>query len=98
MFRGLTCFIVGWHQTTNINDLLDSIDRSTLGKLIRNGEQVKIPVLAIIGSKEVQNNTVSLRSRRSGDLGEMLIDNLIDCCSRANINKSLDITTEQSHK
>ena len=80
--------------------VLSTLDSSgeRLGKLIRNGEQVKIPVLAIIGSKEVQNNTVSLRSRRSGDLGEMSIDNLIDCCSRANINKSLDITTEQSHK
>lgn len=80
--------------------VLSTLDSSgeRLGKLIRNGEQAKIPVLAIIGSKEVQNNTVSLRSRRSGDLGEMSIDKLIDCCSRANLNKSLDIATEQPHK
>jgi threonyl-tRNA synthetase len=91
-------------ETVQINLLesgvLSTLDSSgeRLGKLIRNGEQAKIPVLAIIGSKEVQNNTVSLRSRRSGDLGEMSIDKLIDCCSRANLNKSLDIATEQPHK
>ena len=62
-----------------------------LGKLIRNGEKSKIPVLAVIGAKESENNTVSLRSRRSGDIGEVSIDKLISYCKEANQNKQDDI-------
>ncbi|MEI7951726.1 MAG: threonine--tRNA ligase [Synechococcaceae cyanobacterium ELA182] len=42
-----------------------------LGKLIRNGEQMKIPLLGVIGAKEAETGTVSLRSRRDGDLGAL---------------------------
>jgi len=47
------------------------IDRSgdRLGKLIRTGEQQKIPVLAVIGAQEAAEDAISLRSRRQGDLG-----------------------------
>ncbi|KZR85974.1 Threonine--tRNA ligase [Synechococcus sp. MIT S9509] len=61
-----------------------------LGKLIRNGEKSKIPVLAVIGAKEAENNTVSLRSRKNGDLGEISVNELIDYCNNANNNKSED--------
>ena len=59
-----------------------------LGKLIRNGEKAKIPVLAVIGAKEAENNTVSLRSRKNGDLGEISVNELINYCNQANNNKS----------
>jgi threonyl-tRNA synthetase len=42
-----------------------------LGKLIRNGEQMKIPVLGVIGAREAETRSVSLRSRRQGDLGSV---------------------------
>ncbi|QNI53695.1 threonyl-tRNA synthetase [Synechococcus sp. BIOS-E4-1] len=61
-----------------------------LGKLIRNGEKSKIPVLAVIGAKEAENNTVSLRSRKNGDLGEISVNELIDYCNNANTKKSED--------
>ena len=61
-----------------------------LGKLIRNGEKAKIPVLAVIGAKEAANNTVSLRSRKNGDLGEISIEELTDYCNQANNKKSED--------
>ena len=61
-----------------------------LGKLIRNGEKAKIPVLAVIGAKEAENNTVSLRSRKNGDLGEISVKDLIDYCNQANNQKSED--------
>ena len=67
-----------------------------LGKLIRNGEKSKIPVLAVIGAKESENNTVSLRSRRSGDIGEVSIDKLISYCKQANQNKQDDILQKDS--
>jgi len=48
-----------------------SLDRSgdRLGKLIRNGETMKIPVLAVIGVKESGARGASLRSRSQGELG-----------------------------
>jgi len=48
-----------------------SLDRSgdRLGKLIRNGETMKIPVLAVIGVKESEARGASLRSRSQGELG-----------------------------
>jgi len=40
-----------------------------LGKQIRNAETQKIPVMAVIGAKEVETNTLSIRSRADGDVG-----------------------------
>jgi threonyl-tRNA synthetase len=50
-----------------------TIDRSgeRLGKLIRNAEQQKIPLLGVIGAREAAAGEVSLRSRRDGDLGTL---------------------------
>ncbi len=63
-----------------------SIDQSgdRLGKMIRNGEQMKIPVLAVIGFKEVELNALSLRSRREGDLGSVAVDELLVAAISAN--------------
>ena len=63
-----------------------TIDRSgdRLGKIIRTGEQMKIPVLAVIGAKEAEQNAVSLRSRRDGDLGVTSVDALLKAAQLAN--------------
>ena len=63
-----------------------SLDRSgdRLGKLIRTGEQQKIPVLAVIGAKEAEDHAVSLRSRRDGDLGSVAINALLEAGQEAN--------------
>jgi threonyl-tRNA synthetase len=75
-----------------------SLDRSgdRLGKLIRTGEQMKIPVLAVIGAKEVESASLSLRSRRQGDLGSVPLDALIDAARRANDERAatLDLAVE----
>ncbi len=42
-----------------------------LGKLIRNAEKLKIPVMAVVGAKEVEANSLSIRTRASGELGTM---------------------------
>ena len=67
-----------------------SIDQSgdRLGKMIRNGEQMKIPVLAVIGPKEVELNGLNLRSRREGDLGNVCIDELLAAGTRANRDRN----------
>ncbi|MFM7312051.1 MAG: His/Gly/Thr/Pro-type tRNA ligase C-terminal domain-containing protein, partial [Cyanobium sp.] len=66
------------------------LDRSgdRLGKLIRNGEQLKIPVLAVIGAKEADAGSVSLRSRRDGDLGTVPLETLLAASRRANQERS----------
>ena len=63
-----------------------TIDHSgdRLGKLIRNGEQMKIPVLAVIGAKEAESGRVSLRSRREGDLGSVAVADLLSASADAN--------------
>ena len=63
-----------------------TVDRSgdRLGKLIRTGEQMKIPVLAVIGAKEAEQNAVSLRSRRDGDLGVTAVGDLLRAAQTAN--------------
>lgn len=67
-----------------------TIDRSgdRLGKLIRFGEQMKIPVLAVIGAKEAEQNAVSLRSRRDGDIGVTAVADLLDAARTANSQRA----------
>jgi len=48
-----------------------------LGKSIRNAEKAKIPVMGVIGAKEVEAQAISVRTRASGELGSMPIDDVI---------------------
>ena len=71
-----------------------SVDRSgeRLGKLIRTGEKMKIPVLAVIGAKEAEQASASLRSRRDGDLGLVGASTLIEAARQANQNRSAGLS------
>jgi threonyl-tRNA synthetase len=62
-----------------------SLDRSgeRLGKLIRNGERQKIPVLGVIGAREAETGTVNLRSRRDGDVGSVTVADLVAAAADA---------------
>lgn len=53
-------------------------ENETLSKKIRQSEQEKIPYLLIIGDKEIESQSVSVRQRNKGDLGQMLIPNFIE--------------------
>ena len=48
-----------------------------LGKLIRNGEKGKIPVMAVVGAKEQASNSLSIRTRADGELGVIPVDDVI---------------------
>lgn len=48
-----------------------------LGKLIRNAEKEKVPVMGIVGAKEVEGNSLSVRTRASGELGSMDVGEVI---------------------
>jgi len=49
-----------------------------LGKQIRNAEKEKIPVMAVIGAKEVESNSLSIRTRASGELGAIPVPEVIE--------------------
>ena len=55
-----------------------------LGKLIRNAEKDKIPVMAVVGAKEVEANTLNIRIRASRDLGAIAVTEVIDRLKHAN--------------
>ncbi|MEL7502191.1 MAG: threonine--tRNA ligase [Cyanobacteria bacterium J06554_6] len=49
-----------------------------LGKMIRNAEKAKIPLMSVIGDKEVEANTLSIRMHGAGDLGEIAVPEVLD--------------------
>ena len=49
-----------------------------IGYKIRQAQLEKIPYFFIVGDKEVEDNTVSLRSRKDGDLGASPLDAVIE--------------------
>ena len=54
-------------------------DRSeTIGKKIRESEISKVPYMLILGEKEAQNETVSLRKHQKGDIGSFAIEIVVD--------------------
>ena len=42
-----------------------------INKKIRDSQMEKIPYMLVIGDRDVENGTVSARSRKDGDLGAM---------------------------
>lgn len=55
------------------------VDRGNerLAKQIRNAEQQRIPIMAVVGMKEMENNSLAVRSRKLGDLGSFSVDDLL---------------------
>lgn len=49
----------------------------TIGYKLRNAQLEKVPYMLVVGAKEVEANTVAVRSRREGEKGEMSIDAFI---------------------
>ena len=53
-------------------------DRSEkLGYKLREAQLQKVPYMLVVGDKDIENNTVSVRSRKEGDKGAMAIDEFI---------------------
>ena len=56
------------------------IDKSnnTIGYKIRAAQQDKVPYMLIVGAKEVENGTLSVRSRKDGEKGAMPVSEFLD--------------------
>ncbi|NCT43694.1 MAG: threonine--tRNA ligase [Microcystis aeruginosa G11-09] len=48
-----------------------------LAKMIRNAETEKIPVMAVVGAKEMETNSLSIRTRATGDLGVISVEEVV---------------------
>ncbi len=55
-----------------------------LGKLIRNAEKDKVPVMAVVGAKEVEANALSIRTRAAGELGSLTVAEVLERLRVAN--------------
>lgn len=63
-------------------------ENETLGKKIREAGIQKIPYLAVLGDKEISSETVSIRQRGKGDLGQIKLEEFINKI-KEEINKKL---------
>ena len=60
------------------------LSNERLGKIVRNAEKDKIPVMAVVGGKEVESQSLSIRTRAEGELGSLEIATVIDRLVNAN--------------
>jgi threonyl-tRNA synthetase len=70
-------------QTLGIRAEVD-LGGDRLGKSIRNAEKDKIPVMAVVGAKEVESNTLSIRTRADGELGSIAVAEVCDRLVKVN--------------
>lgn len=50
------------------------VSQDRLGKMIRNAEKAKIPVMAVVGAKELESQSLSVRTRAGGELGSLSVE------------------------
>ena len=62
-----------------------------LGYKIREARLEKVPNMIIVGDSEVQNNTVSVRSRKYGELGTKTVDEFMEFITDLVNKKELDV-------
>ena len=60
-----------------------------LGYKIRQAQLEKVPYMLIVGDKEIETNTVSVRSRKKGDIGSMAADEFIAMLKKEIEDKAL---------
>ena len=80
-------------QELKNNDVRVEIDdrAETMQNKIRNATSEKIPYMIIVGGREEENNTVSVRQRNGQDLGNMPLDQFLSQIKDQIVKKSLDL-------
>jgi len=80
-------------KTFKDNGLRSKVDlrREKVGYKIRDAEIQKVPFLLIVGDKEVENSTASLRIHTVGDKGEVEVNEFLEKVKELDKNKSLSM-------
>lgn len=68
--------VAGLLRNAEIRALVDERNEKT-GRKIRDAEMLKIPYMLIVGEKEEESGTVSVRKHGQGDLGSMSVEDFI---------------------
>jgi threonyl-tRNA synthetase len=78
-------------QTWQQEGLRVEVDASgeSLGKQIRTAELEKIPVVAVIGQREMDSQTLSIRVRQIGDLGALTVPEVVEKLQGAIAQKTM---------
>jgi threonyl-tRNA synthetase len=86
-------FAESLQQRFKENFLRVTIDerREKMGYKIRDAEKQKIPILLILGDKELEKQVLSLRVHTKGDLGEITVDEFLAKVKKLVENRSLNI-------
>ena len=58
--------------------MVSDLGADKLGAKIRNARLMRYPYIAVIGDKEVEGRTLSIRSRQEGELGPLALDAFAD--------------------
>ena len=65
------------------NIRVDVDDRSEkIGYKIREAQMMKVPYMLVVGEKEVESKSVSVRRRGEGDIGTFLVNEFVDIISK----------------
>ena len=63
------------NELENLGIRIELDDRNEkIGYKIREAQMQKVPYMLVIGEKEVESNSVSVRSRKDGDIGQMAVE------------------------
>lgn len=62
-----------------------------LGKAIRNAETAKVPIMAVVGDKELETGALAVRTHGGNDLGTIQIDVLKGMIAKANALRMFDL-------
>lgn len=66
-------------------------DRSEkIGYKIREAQLEKVPYMVVVGDKDIENNTISIRKRKEGDLGAMAVEQFLEKIVPDRDNKVID--------
>lgn len=66
-------------------------DRSEkIGYKIREAQLEKVPYMVVVGDKDIENGTVSIRKRKEGDLGAMTVEQFLEKIVPDRDNKVID--------
>lgn len=79
--------VLGSLNNYDIRSLIDE-RAEKIGKKIRDAEMKKIPFMLIVGEKEQEENTISVRKHGSGDIGTFSLDTFAEMVQNE-VNKSI---------
>ena len=83
-------------EKIRMSGLRASVDTSegTMGNKIKSFRKKLLPYIIIVGDKEIENNTISLRVRTGKQINDISVDSFITECNKMVENHSLDLCEE----